>query len=72
MRREKGASGAAADELDMDSVANQLKGPLNPALQSIVASPTARIAAEKLLETDPGKEPWDITQNLVYREYAVA
>lgn len=44
---------------DMDQVANQLKGPLNPALTSIVASPTARIAAEKLLETDPKLEPGD-------------
>ena len=50
---------------DMDSVANQLKGPLNPALQSIVASPTARIAAEKLLETDPKLEPGD-TMRQVY------
>jgi hypothetical protein len=44
---------------DMDAVANQLKGPLNSALTSIVASPTARIAAEKLLETDPKLEPGD-------------
>jgi hypothetical protein len=52
---------------DMDTIANQLKGPLNPALQSIVGSSSARIAAEKLLETDPGKEPWDVTKNLVYQ-----
>jgi hypothetical protein len=52
---------------DMDSVANQLKGPLNPALTSLISSPSARIAAEKLLETDPAKEPWDSTKNLVYQ-----
>ena len=51
---------------DMDTVANQLKGPMNSALTSIVSSPTARIAAEKLMETDPAKEPWDSTKNLVY------
>ena len=52
---------------DMDSIANQLKdGPLNVALKSILASPTAKIAAEKILETDPSKEPWDITKNYVY------
>ena len=44
---------------DMDNVANQLKGPMNSALTSIIASPTARVAAEKLLETDPAKEPGD-------------
>ena len=44
---------------DMDNVANQLKGPMNAALTSIIASPTARVAAEKLLETDPAKEPGD-------------
>ena len=45
----------------MDNVANQLKGPMNAALTSIIASPTARFAAEKLLETDPAKEPGDAT-----------
>ena len=52
---------------DMDSIANQLKdGPMNAALKGILASPTAKIAAEKLLETDPAKEPWDSTKNYVY------
>ena len=52
---------------DMDSIANQLKdGPMNAALKSILASPTAKIAAEKILETDPSKEPWDVTKNYVY------
>ena len=44
---------------DMESVANDLKGPMNPALTSIIASPTARFAAEKLLDNDPKTEPGD-------------
>ena len=44
---------------DMDNVTNQLKGPLNPALTSIISSASARFAAEKLLDNDPKTEPGD-------------
>jgi hypothetical protein len=60
------APGALQQMNDMDNVANQLKGPMAPALQSIISSSTKRTAAEKLLETDPAKEPWDVTKNYVY------
>jgi hypothetical protein len=53
------APGALQQMNDMDNVANQLKGPMNPALTSIISSPSARFAAEKLLDTDPKTEPGD-------------
>ena len=43
-----------------------LRGLLNPALQSIVASPTARIAAEKLLETGSEARAWRHDGSRVY------
>jgi hypothetical protein len=53
------APGALQQMNDMDAVANQLKGPMNPALTSIISSSSARFAAEKLLDTDPKTEPGD-------------
>jgi hypothetical protein len=53
------APGALQQMNDMDAVANQLKGPMNQALTSIVSSSSARFAAEKLLDADPKTEPGD-------------